>query len=310
MKVIITGGTGLLGRALSRSLVHDGHSVTALTRSVPSATKQAETNVSLVQWDGVTANGWGALVEDTDVIVNFAGENLGGGRWTADRKRRILESRVNAGSAVMQALEQATVRPRLLVQASAVGYYDTVGSTTITETSAAGTDFQAQVVEKWEGATSGATGLGVQRVVLRTGLPFSLEGGVFPLFLLPFRTFVVAGGKLGSGEQYVPWIHIEDYIRAIRFLMEREDAEGAFNLSAPNPVQQKELASALGEILGRPSFMPAPAFAMKAALGEMSTLVLDGWREVPQRLLQKGFAFKWPDLRPALRDILDKPERR
>lgn len=306
MHVVILGGTGLIGRSLSSSLVAGGHRVTVVSRSPQSAQKRPLAGVGWAQWDGRSAAGWGNLVDGAEVVVNLAGENLGGGRWSGARKARILQSRLGAGQAVLEAIRGARTRPKLLVQASAVGIYAHARDAVVTEKSLHGGDFQAQVVAQWEESTAAVTGLGVRRVVARTGIAFSLEGGVFPLYVLPFRTFQIAGGPLGSGEQYVPWIHLDDHIRALRFLMDSEDAEGAFNLSSPNPARQKELAAALGTVLHRPSLMPAPAFALKAVLGEMSTLVLDGWRQVPHRLLERGFAFHWPELLPAIRDLLGR----
>lgn len=303
MRVVITGGTGLIGHALAQSLLADQHEVIILSRSARQAQKSSLPGAQYVQWDARTASGWGDLAQGA-VIVNLAGENLGAGRWNKERKQRILSSRVGAGEAVMDAIRSASVKPHLLIQASAVGYYGPRGAEPVTEEAGPGRDFQARVVWDWEASTAAAPRYGVRRVVLRTGLPLTTKGGVFPKLLLPFK-LLIAGGPLGSGRQYLPWIHMDDYIRAVRFLMEREDAEGAYNLSAPNPVPQKEFAKTLGSVMGRPSIMPAPAFALKAVLGEMAALVLEGQRQLPKRLLNMGFEFQYPELAPALRDILD-----
>lgn len=303
MRVLITGGTGFIGRHLASSLISDDHEVIILSRDPTRAKPVA--GAKAVAWDGKSADGWGELADGAGAIVNLAGESIGGGRWTDSRRKAIVESRVNAGRAVMQAIDAAKVKPGVLIQSSAVGYYGPRGDELVTEKASPGTDFLSRVVWDWESSTAGAQRMGVRRVVLRTGLVFGLDGGSLPLMLLPFR-FYVAGGPLGSGKQYVPWIHLADEIGAIRFLMANEQASGAFNLSSPNPVTYKEFASTVGEVMGRPSFMPAPSFAIKAVLGDMSTLVLTGQRQIPERLLEMGYVFQFPELEPALRDILKK----
>jgi len=304
MRIIITGGTGLIGQALTRSLIADGHDVTVLSRN-PSKQKNAPTGAHLVQWDAQTAQGWGELANGADAIVNLAGEGIGDGRWSNARRKRIVQSRINAGAAVMQAISAATDKPRALVQASAVGYYGPRAAEVVTETESPGSDWLAHVVWEWENTTAAAVRLGVRRTVARTGLVFSLKGGSFPKMKLPFD-LVFAGGPLGNGKQYVPWIHLDDEVRALRFLIENEAAEGAYNLSAPNPVTYRQFAEAMGKVMGRTSFMPTPGFALKAVLGDMSSIVLTGQRVVPSRLLEQGFTFTWPDLEPALRNILNK----
>ncbi|GAB4475547.1 MAG: TIGR01777 family oxidoreductase [Anaerolineae bacterium] len=309
MRVIITGGTGFLGSRLAESLAADGHEVIVLSRSPEKGRARFKGAVRVEQWDGKTAAGWGGLADGADAIVNLAGESIAGegippARWTPARKRRILESRLNAGAAVIEAIRAAAQKPKVLLQGSAVGYYGPRGDEPVTEETGPGTDFLARVCVEWEDAVSEAAGLGVRTVYLRTGLPISPQGGVFPLVLLPFRLFV--GGPLGSGRQYFPWIHIDDHIRAMRFLLEHPEASGPFNLSAPEPVTNRELSRAIGRVMGRPSFFAVPAFVLKLALGELSTLVLEGQRQLPSRLQALGFAFRFPQLEGALRDLLGK----
>jgi uncharacterized protein (TIGR01777 family) len=305
MRVIITGGTGLIGRPLSAALVADAHDVTVLTRD-PEKVKDMPAGVKLVAWDGQSAHGWGELADGAGAIVNLAGENLSGGRWTKEMKQKIRQSRTRAGKAVMEAIAAAAVKPEVLVQSSAVGYYGTAtGDKPVTEAEPAGNDFLAKVCFDWEHSTAGASHLGIRRPLLRTGVVLANEGGAFPKLLLPFKFF--AGGPMGSGKQWLPWIHIEDEVRAIQFALSNEEADGPLNLSAPNPVTNSEIAKKLGEIMGRPSFVPAPGFALQTVLGEMAVLVLEGQRAVPAKLQALGFQFKYATIEPALRQLLAKP---
>ena len=305
MRIIMTGGTGLLGRPLSAALASDGHEITVLSRQ-PDKVKDMPAGVKLAGWDGETSQGWGQLADGADAIINFAGAGIGDGRWNDERKQQIRQSRTKAGKAVMEAVAAAKARPKVLIQASAVGYYGTqTGDKTVTEAASPGSDFLAKVCFDWEASTAAVKKLGVRRPVLRTGIVLANEGGAFPKLLLPFKLF--AGGPLGSGKQWLPWIHIADQIAAIQFLLHNEAADGPFNLSAPTPVTNSEMAKAIGEVMGRPAIVPAPAFAMRTALGEMATLVLDGQRAVPSKLQALGFQFKYETVLPALRDLLGKP---
>ncbi|UYN90882.1 MAG: TIGR01777 family oxidoreductase [Anaerolineales bacterium] len=305
MNVLITGGSGLLGRRLTRHLLASGHQVTILSRN-PQAVTGLPAAVTVAGWDGRTAAGWQPYADAADAIVNLAGASIKGdgflpSRWTPKRKALILNSRVQAGQAVMEALRAAPKKPRTLLQASAVGYYGPRGAEPVTEDSAPGADFLAGVCQQWESSTQEAESLGVRRVVLRTGLPLSMQGGAMPLLVLPFRLF--AGGWFGDGRQYYPWIHIDDFIAALAFLLENDKARGVFNISAPQPVPNRQFAATLGRVLRRPSWLPTPRFAMQLALGEVSTVVLDGQNAVPAALQQAGFVFKYPELEPALRDL-------
>jgi hypothetical protein len=241
-------------------------------------------------------------VEEADAIFNLAGENLGAHLWTPKHKAKVLSSRANAGQAVMQALKEAKRRPRVLVQASAIGYYGASDERTLVEKSPAGKDWQARVCQDWEASTLGADYMSVRRVVVRTGLVLTKNGGVLPKLLLPFRLF--AGGPLGSGKQYYSWIAMQDEIRALLFLLKNDSATGVYNLTAPNPLTQAEFGRIEAQVLHRPYWFPTPAFAMRLALGEMSTLVLDGQRVAPDRLSKAGFTFSFDQLKPALQAIL------
>jgi len=314
MRIVITGGTGLIGRALAQSLLADKHAVVALSRN-PQYARNMPKGVKVEKWDGRTPAGWGKLADGAEAIVNLAGESIAGQnllailfkRWTRKQKRRIIESRQQAGRAVVQAIEEAKQKPKVLIQASAVGYYGVVDNAVLTEDAPNGFDFQARVCWDWETATSHAEVLGVRRVVIRSGLVMSRKGGILPMVVLPFRFF--AGGRLGGGRQRFPWVHIDDEVGAIRFLIENPNARGAFNLNAPGVLANAQLAKLIGRVMRRPSFFPAPAFALRLALGEKSTLVLDGWRPSPKRLLDMGYAFKFPDAEPAFRDLLKTKDK-
>jgi uncharacterized protein (TIGR01777 family) len=310
VRILITGGTGLIGRPLAQSLARDGHQVTVLTRDIERARALLPRGVEPHHWNGATLGPWAQLVEQVDAVVNLAGESIAGERlsailtrrWTPEQKRRIAESRRKAGELLIQALRQAEHRPRVLLQASAVGYYGDVSDREVDESAPPGDDFLAQVCVDWEASTAPVEGLGVRRVLLRTGLVLTTEGGILPVMLLPVRLFV--GGPLGSGRQAVPWIHIADEVAAIRFLLEQEQASGPYNLTAPNPLTQAEFTRVAARLLRRPAFLPTPVFVLKLVLGEKAALVLEGQRAVPRRLLEAGFTFRFPELEPALRDLL------
>ncbi|MBI4791112.1 MAG: TIGR01777 family protein [Chloroflexi bacterium] len=303
-RVIITGGTGLIGGALASELARSGYEVILLSRN-PNKARDLGPGIRVERWDARTAEGWGALADGATAIVNLAGESIGIPPlpWTAARKQRIRQTRLDAGQAVVEAVKQAREKPRVVVQASGVGYYGLHGDEVITEEKAAGKDFLAAVAVDWEASTARVQAMGVRHAIIRTGLLFSRQGGVLQYLALPFRFF--AGGPLGSGKQWQPWIHMADEIGAICFLIENEKARGPFNLAAPNAVTNGALARVLGRVLRRPAFFPTPAFAMKLVLGELAELLLlGGQRAVPHKLTQLGYQFNFADLEAALRDLL------
>lgn len=301
-RVIITGGTGFIGAPLARQLAAN-YEVVVLSRN-PAAAGSLGGGVQGVAWDGRTAQGWGRLADGAFAIINLAGENLSAGRWTAARKRAIVDSRQHAGQAVLDAIGQAAVKPAVLVQSSAVGYYGPRGDEKISENEKAGSSFDAATCVAWEKVTEPVAALGVRRVIIRTGVVIEKHGGALARMALPFQFFV--GGPVGSGRQYFPWIHLTDEINAIQFLLENPQAQGVFNLSAPNPATMKEFAAALGKAMGRPSFMPVPAFALRLLFGEMASILLNGQRAIPTRLQQAGFKFQYPAVDAALAAIYRK----
>lgn len=299
MRTIITGGTGLIGRALARELLGAGHEVVVLSRA-PERVRGLPAGVRAERWDARTAAGWAARVEGVHAIVNLAGENLAAWPWSPQRMRVFRDSRVNAGQAVVAAVEAADQKPKVVIQASAVGYYGPRGDEEVPESDPPGDNFLARLAVDWESSTAPVEAIGVRRAVIRTGLVLSREGGPLRRMLLPFRLGV--GGPLGSGRQWWPWIHIADEVGAIRFLIEHDGAQGAFNLAAPHALTNAEFSRLLGRVLGRPALLPAPAPVLGAVLGELSTVLLDGQRAVPRRLLGDGYTFRFSEPEAAIRD--------
>ena len=300
MHVLIAGGSGLIGTALSKHLLAEGHSVTVLSRN-PQA-HSALQGVTMVRWDGKTKEGWGHLLNETDAVVNLAGVNLGGGLWTKNRKAKLIGSRLNAGAAIVAAFQAAEHKPEVLLQAAANGYYSPSGDDILTESDPPGTGFQSDLCQRWEQSTQPVEAMGVRRVVTRSGVVFARGALLLNMFLLPFRLFV--GGPIGSGRQYLPWIHVDDEVAAFKYLLTNQETSGAYNLMSPQPVRNAELGHAISRVLKRPYWFPVPGFALKLVLGKMSSVVLDSWRCMPARLTESGFQFKFPDVEAALRDLL------
>lgn len=305
MKVLITGGSGMIGRALIASLASDGHQALVLTRNPQAA--RLPGGAEPVQWDARSPEGWTHLMDEVEVVVNLAGENLGNLPWTKERKQVIRSSRVDAGHALVEAINRSSRRPRLFLQVSGIGYYGTSNEATFTERSDHGSDYLASICVDWEASTQPVEMMGVRRVITRLGVVLYTGGGALPRFIYPWKLY--AAGPIGSGKQWISWIHIQDVINAMRFLIEREDAAGVFNLTAPEPVTNETFGRTLAEVMDRPFWTPIPAFALKALYGEMSTTVLDGQRVLSERLPAFGFQFTFDRLRPALKDLLKEKSR-
>ena len=301
-RIMITGGTGFIGKALSDTLFRNGYEVLVLSRSPAKARNLFHNQVKCVKWDGKTSTGWEEFAENAHAIVNLAGANLAGGLWTPKRKRVILASRLDAGKAIVQAVQHAKNPPRMVVQACGIGYYGSRGDELLDETASIGTGFLSSVARQWEASTRDVTSKGVRHIVIRTGIVLG-RGGFLSLAKLPFLFFV--GGHFGGGAQWMSWIHLVDQVEAIRFLIEQESAEGAFNLCTPNPVPAKEFFGLLGKTMNRRSWFHLPAALLRLGLGEFAReLLLSGQRAVPRRLMDAGYQFKFTELEATFRDIL------
>ena len=301
MRIFITGGGGLIGRELTATLCYAGHEVIVLSR-MPYRVQDLPLKAKVVEWDGHTLEGWGDLVNGTDAIVNLAGANISGGRWSAPRKQLLRDSRLNAGKAVVEAVRAAVNKPRVVVQASAVGYYGARGNEEVTETTPAGSDFLAQLCKDWEASTAPVEALGVRHVIARTGVVLSPEGGALPRMMAPFRYFV--GGQLGDGKQWFPWIHFTDHVNALKYFIESDSASGAYNVCAPTPVTNGEFCRILGRRMHRPSWLAVPGFALRLLFGEMADVLLKGQRQTPRHLQRSSFKFIYSTADAALKDII------
>jgi len=296
MKVVIAGGTGFLGRALLQSLAADGHEVVVLTR------RSTDRTMTAVEW---TPNGqsgpWASAIEGADVVVNLAGESIAAKRWSPAQKQLILDSRVQATRSLVSAIRAVTNPPPVFVSGSAVGFYGPLGDEIATEDAPPGSDFLARVCVTWEDEARAAAAL-TRVTCIRTGLVLAKDGGALPPMLPPFRFGV--GGPVGSGRQYWPWIHRQDWVDLVRWTIRTADSGGAINATAPNPVTNAEFARALGRAMHRPALMPAPAFALRLMLGEMAdALLLSGQRAVPKRAERGGFSFTYRTIDDALHAI-------
>jgi hypothetical protein len=302
-RILIAGASGFIGSALARELSAGGYEVVGLTRRATANRDGGSGPVAWAEWDGRTAAGWGHLVEGARAVVNLAGDNLAEGRWSRAKKERIRRSRTDAGGAIVAAVRAARTKPRLLVQASAIGIYGAAGDEELDEGSPPGTGFLAGVAREWEESTRAVESLGVRRIVIRTGIVLGKAGGAWPRLVLPFRFF--AGGPLGTGRQGFSWISLEDEVRAIRHLVEHEDLAGVFNLTAPRPLRQREFCRVVGRALGRPCWLPLPAVALRILFGEKAReTLISGQRVFPRRLAASGFEFLHPDAATAVAALL------
>jgi uncharacterized protein (TIGR01777 family) len=301
MKIIVTGSSGLIGSALVAALVGRGDEVTCLVRTAAHA-RRAD-GAREVLWNPARAELDEAEIEGHDAAVHLAGDPIAEGRWTDEKKRRIRESRVQGTTLLASRLAQLKTPPRTLLSASAVGYYGDRGAETLTETSATGTDFLSGVCREWEGATGSAKVAGIRVVLLRFGVVLSGRGGALAKMVTPFK--FGAGGKIGSGEQYMSWIALEDVVGAILHALAHEELEGAVNVVAPRPVTNGEFTKTLGIVLNRPTIFAVPAFAARLAFGEMAdAALLASQRVEPARLTATNYEFKYPELEGALRHAL------
>ena len=294
MNVLIAGGSGFIGTALSKSLEQDGHKVFILTRSQPKRPNQ-------IHWNGKTTSGWGSRINEMDAVVNLTGYGLEHWPWTKRQKQKFIDSRVIPGLALASAIKESSHRPRVFLQTSGINHYGLRNDSIADESTPPADDFLARLTVEWEGATKSVEELGVRRVTTRNAVVLARRGGLFPLMALPVRLFF--GGRFGDGKQATPWIHIADQVGAIRFLLENENARGAFNLIAPTPTSNADFMRIVAQELKRPYWFHLPAFLLRIPLGEMSVLLTEGSYSHPKRLLELGYKFLFPTLENAVKDI-------
>ncbi len=305
MKVVIAGGTGFLGRLLSTALSGRGHAVVILSRRPPAA--GLTSNAHQVSWtpDGSASGAWATELDGAQAVVNLAGESIAGRRWTSAHKTRILESRLLATRSLVEGIAQAKAPPPVFVSGSAVGFYGPLQDQIAHEETPAGSDFLASVCLQWEAEAMRAAGPRTRVACIRTGLVLGRDGGALPKMLPPF--WLGAGGPVGSGRQFWPWIHWQDWVDLVRFAIESPAVSGPLNASAPSPVTNAEFARTLGRALHRPAFMPTPGFVLKLMLGEMAdALLLSGQRAVPAKAERLGFTFTFAHLDAALQALFRK----
>lgn len=320
MKVAITGSTGFVGSLLVQQLHGKGHKVVVLARNTAFAQKvfpsEAFPNLEIVAYTPNASGSWQSVIASCDGVVNLAGEPIGEGRWTPERKQEILNSRKLGTEKIVEAITNANPKtavatnsstpatrclPTVLINASAIGYYGTSETETFDETSVSGNDFLAQVCQAWEAEARKVKDAGVRLVILRFGIVLG-NGGALAKMIPPFKLF--AGGPIGSGRQWFSWIHIDDLVNLILQALTKPEIEGVYNATAPNPVRMADLSQTLARVMNRPSWLPVPAFAIEALLGDGAIVVLEGQQVLPKRTLETGFEYKYPNLQLALRQIL------
>jgi len=301
VRVLITGGTGFIGGAVARALGDLGHSVIVLSRrnAPPSGWGN---NVRLVHWKGPEADIPKEACDQIDAVVNLAGESIGTKRWTNARKNQVFDSRIQTTRRLAAKIVAMPVKPRVLISGSAIGYYGPHGDEELSEASPSGSDFLAVVCSHWEEEAKAVVRQGVRLALLRTGVVLGPGGGALSRMMLPFKLFV--GGPVGSGRQVVSWIHRDDLVGLIRFILENDHVSGPINATAPQPVTNRQFARVLGRVMGRPAFLPTPGFVLRLVLGEMADLVLTGQRVIPKRALEYRYTFRYPELEGALRNVL------
>ncbi|ODH01850.1 epimerase [Nostoc sp. KVJ20] len=321
MKVAITGATGFVGSRLVQRLHGKGHKIVVLTRNTTFAQKvfpsEAFPDVEIVAYTPNASGSWQSVIASCDGVVNLAGEPIGEGRWTPERKQEILNSRKFGTQKVVEAIANANPKtavattggtpatrclPSVLINASAIGYYGTSETAIFDETNISGNDFLAQVCQAWEAEARKVKDAGVRLVILRFGIVLG-NGGALGKMIPPFKLF--AGGPIGSGRQWFSWIHVDDLVSLILEALTKPEIEGVYNATAPNPVRMADLSQTLGEVMNRPSWLPVPAFAIEALLGDGAIVVLEGQQVIPKRTLETGFEYKYPNLQSALTQILN-----
>lgn len=297
-RIFITGGTGFIGSYLRNMLLKEGHYLTVITRNPGKYEEEDAENQKFVPWSANLV----PILDETDYVINLAGENLFGQRWTKEVKDKIYNSRINTTRKIVNSMKKCETPPSLFISGSAVGYYGDSGDKLLDEESSSGNDFLAKVCYDWEAEAEKAFSAGIRVAIPRIGIVLEEDGGVIEKMKLPFRLF--AGGPLGDGKQYVPWVHMEDLCRAILYPIGKNNFNGPYNACSANPVTMNELAGTMGKVMSRPSFFRVPEFVLKAFLGEAAEPILTSLRVQPKRLQTTGFEFEFEELEEALSDVL------
>jgi uncharacterized protein (TIGR01777 family) len=299
MKLVITGASGSVGTELAAQLARRHHTLVLLSRNPPA--HPGGPGIEWLTWKPSLPGNWQSVLEGADGVVHLAGEPIAAKRWTESRKERLWVSRVDTTRMIVDAIAKAQRKPKFLINGSAVGYYGPHGDETLTEESPPGNDFLGRLCVAWEGEANKARAYGVRVALLRTGIVLRKGKGALAKMVPPFKLF--AGGCLGSGKQWFPWIHIDDEVGLINFIVENEKVHGPINATAPNPLTMDEFCKALGKVLNRPSWAPVPASVLSLMLGEMAEMLLNGQRALPQAALRMGYSFKYPQVFEALASL-------
>ena len=300
VKILMTGGTGFVGTQLTSRLIEDRHEVTILTRSLKGA-KGSSPAISYLEGDPTKKGAWQEAIKNHDAVINLAGASIFS-KWTDEHKKAIRESRVNTTRNIVEGIPSRSERPFTFFSTSAVGYYGFCGDEELTEESRHGDDFLARISVEWEGEALKARDKGARVVITRFGIVMGEKGGALSQMIPLFKKYI--GGPIGSGKQWFSWIHIKDLAEAFAFLLKHPEISGPVNVCSPNPARNKDLAKALGKALHRPSFIPAPGFMVKWVLGEFGSVILEGQKVIPRKLLDLGFVFQYPDIDKALQSIV------
>ena len=309
MQIVIAGGTGFLGSPLAEVYAEDGHDVRVLTRGLAPGESRHDSGtgmpgVTRVGWRPNGESGpWAAAIHGADAVINLAGESIADGRWTPQRKAQLRDSRILATKSLVAAIDAAKPAPRVLVSGSAVGYYGPCGDEPLAEASRPGDDFLAKLCVDWEAEAKPAAASGTRLALLRTGIVLERSGGALAKMITPFKLF--AGGPIGSGRQYMSWIHRLDWLEMVRWIVATPQVSGPVNATAPHPVTNRHFARALGRSLHRPALVPVPGFALKIVLGEMADSLVTGQRVIPERAKSLGFHFRYPEIEQAFRGIFE-----
>lgn len=298
MKIILIGATGFIGQRLVKQLESKHSQLIIVSRNKEKAAKIFPKLSDFAEWNGRDENSLTAIINGSDAMINLAGESIAGGRWTEKQKQKILQSRIQSTQAVVNAINKTEKKPEVLLQASAISFYGAHPDKIFDESANSGQGFLTEVSLKWEQAAQGLD-KSVRLIFLRTGIVLDSEGGALPKMMMPFKFGI--GGHIGSGRQWFSWIHIDDEVRAIEFLLENEKVSGAFNLTAPNPVTMKIFAKTLGKSINKPSWLHVPAFVIKLLMGQMGKeMLLNGQQVVPKKLMEAGFTFRFTEVDEAL----------